>query len=614
MPYTLNPDGSVGGANGGAYDPTEAIKNLYGGNTPSWWPNQATEKPKVEKAAVTIDHQVPGGSTSFDLNPNKDGVPGQISGVDGSGPGTGGPNGNWVYAHYDDGTPVEQPPVTEPPKANEPPPTMVGPEQKPPQNRNDTYKPFNPNDLDPHDAVGNLSKINQGFAADKGSMSDWDYVNSNSFKQWAPLLKNQFSQINDPTELTKQWNAIHGQATGDGAYAGSSVDLADFIYNRLAQMGRAPVDNSGATTADANGMYAGPKAMSGDLQQTGRTPQLAALNQQYLHEYNQFIRGGGTEEQWNSSSRHAWYQNKLNDLENGITDTSLLNNELRDQSALGNKTNTDVINQRLLALGKPTADYAKTIGHSGATTQAQNLLRSMGLDPANYLDQINQELAGEDALFDPNDPMGYKNVYSGQNIVNSIKNKYTQSAQRGANTKFGAGFENRAVGDGQLDTSVEGAISKQVSLAQAALDNAHKRGELSDQGYEIAKQRLQDRITATRSKLKGQGASLITALRGKLTDVGNQARTAAAGAQLGDNFSLSPYEDMLNSVLTGGLSSLSGDLEGMINPDELGINDIMGYGKNSQGITNGTSDLMGALIDRDKKRAISNGLGSQGAF
>lgn len=263
---------------------------------------------------------------------------------------------------------------------------------------------------------------------------------------------------------------------------------------------------------------------------------------------------------------------------------------------------------------------ANIVGGRGKQLERANaLLKSYGLDPAAYQDQLNSYFDSKQAALYENTDDPYA-AFDPDDLISTITGQETsQRRQNYGNevaSKFGANYGNKIVSDSYLDPIIEEIIGEQQAGADTYLKRAADRGILNETGRTAA----QNKIAADRAKGSAQLASLAGGVIDKYQtqgdEVSGKAQQGASGYTLGSNFNIGDYEEQGTNIINSAAKNARGDLLNALGGenffDTSSLVNIGGAAQGATGLVDNT--LAAAVAERKKRDSVSRGLGSQGAF
>jgi hypothetical protein len=303
-----------------------------------------------------------------------------------------------------------------------------------------------------------------------------------------------------------------------------------------------------------------------------------------------------------------------------------LNQEISDRQA-SDKATSDA------AAAKKAADDAAALAtfqgnRDTAYNDARNaVLRQFtqqGIDPNQYLasdiDPALQRQLHSIKDLDPN-PSAAFSPDLGTTIINSLTSSKRTGASNQLNTLFSPTYSNTAVPDSLTGQYSGTLLDEQFNPLSAQLQNAQKRGTLTDAGYNAALAALTQKRSAAQSTINDLGTGIISKDRGAIDDYISKARSNANALNLSSNFDPNVYASGAKNLADTDISNFGGALRSAVSGTQFAsLSDLINAGGAVQGATNpnaanplGTPALNAAAVadqDPNKKR----GLGSTGSF
>ena len=256
----------------------------------------------------------------------------------------------------------------------------------------------------------------------------------------------------------------------------------------------------------------------------------------------------------------------------------------------------------------------------------QDAIRSFtnaGVDPQNYMaDYIAPELQRRLASVqdkDPNplatlDPAGLGDTIVGQ----------ATSARRGQltnalNSVFTPNYATNALSDTVAAPYETQILNEQFDPLMTSLDNARRRGQLTDVGYQGALDALNQKKSAAQSQIHSLGANILSQGRSSLNDLISGARSDINNAGLSSSVDPTSYWNQAASKAADLQSGFGGALRSAVGGTQFAdLTDLLNAGGARQGAVNASkaATTAGALTDvpmgEDETR--KRGLGNTGAF
>lgn len=287
-----------------------------------------------------------------------------------------------------------------------------------------------------------------------------------------------------------------------------------------------------------------------------------------------------------------------------------------DAKAAAEKAAADQLAAEAAAATKRQTDI--TSARDIADRTADDAVRDWGLDPTAW--EGKTDLALDDLLKSLGDSADPYTMLNGRNLADQVLNN-AQRAERNkftneANTKFGADYGNKLIGNNLLDDVVADILGEQQAEAQGFLDRGLARGIYNDTGYAAGQGKLGAQAQAGRSQLRTAADDVLQGYRSQADAVRDKAYGAAGGYTLGSTLNLDDYAGQGNAIRDRASEFGAGDLRSTIGGqnffDFSGLTNAAGM---AQGATNlRDSNIAAALAERKNKALSGRGLGSQGVF
>jgi hypothetical protein len=243
-----------------------------------------------------------------------------------------------------------------------------------------------------------------------------------------------------------------------------------------------------------------------------------------------------------------------------------------------------------------------------------------GVDPSLYASSdiepaIARATAGIPDL-DPNPGSAFSPTL-GQDIINQITTGKRGEALRGLNQTFTPTYATTALSSSLLDPQISGLLSEQFDPLQSQLENARKRGTLTDTGYNAALAALGQKRSGAEATVRNLGEGILAGERNDLSDYISGARSTASGLGIADTFDPGAYVSEAGRRVATDISGLPGALRNAVGGTQFAtLQDLMNAGGVVQGPTNApgtTTPTGGATLGQDILNR-RRGLGTQGAF
>lgn len=257
------------------------------------------------------------------------------------------------------------------------------------------------------------------------------------------------------------------------------------------------------------------------------------------------------------------------------------------------------------------------LAKQAALDKADLYLRSMGLDPAQYMPFIGAEF-DKAAASAPLQKDPYS-VFSDDITSNVVKAKQAEQYgqfNKGYENAFGEAADMAAAPSSLLDDAIAGILAEQRGGAAEQLERGKARGIYNDVGYSAGTSAIDAAMASGRSSLSSLGSGLIDTYRGRLDEIGDKAYAAASGSGFGPDFKLDPYIAQYQDYTNRIRDNAAGDLRGVLGGQNFfDLSNIRSAAGTAQGALNlRDTDVATALGERRRVNTQRRGLGSQGAF
>lgn len=244
--------------------------------------------------------------------------------------------------------------------------------------------------------------------------------------------------------------------------------------------------------------------------------------------------------------------------------------------------------------------------------------RTRGLNPNDYLAQINAALDAEQGSKSFGSPTGFS-ADIGESVLGDIRTGKVRELTGAVNKFAPEGFEQQAFGDTADDAILDAILNEQFGTASDAIMRAKERGNLNDAGFRYAMDNLNTQKAAGDSRLQSLGGGVLEGYRGQLGEIAERARTGASNWDFGDTFNPNTYGTQLAGRRRDLSGRLAGDIRNTVGGEQFfDINDLIAKGTVGQGAINtglgGTPTLLAAIEQRKKDEEATRGLGTQGSF
>lgn len=266
----------------------------------------------------------------------------------------------------------------------------------------------------------------------------------------------------------------------------------------------------------------------------------------------------------------------------------------------------------------------KNDAYNQAYQDAIRAFNSAGVNAADYVSsyikpELDRRYASVQDL-DPNpmatlDPEGL-----GATIVNQALSDRRGQTTNALNSVFTPNYANTALPDTIASPYETQILNEQFNPLVQSLQNAQKRGQLNDVGYQGAMDALNQKKSAAQSQIHSLGQNILSQDRSGLNDLISGARSDVNNMNLASNIDPSSYWNQASSKAADYTSGFGGALRTAVGNTQFGdLTDLLNAGGMRQGATNApmAATTTGALTgdtapaeDPTKKR----GLGNVGAF
>jgi len=252
----------------------------------------------------------------------------------------------------------------------------------------------------------------------------------------------------------------------------------------------------------------------------------------------------------------------------------------------------------------------------------EDAYRKQGVDPALYKTNIDAAMKTYTDRIkddDPNVASVYPTDLGGQIVNDSVATR-RNTATNSYNALFDPNYSKTALKDDLLTPHVEALLNEQFNPLSTQLENAKKRGTLTDVGYQGALDSLGARRTAGAATIRDLGSTILGNSRKSVDDYITEGRNAAGALNLSGSFDPQSYRTTADSMIKSSTDNLGGALRSSVGGTKFAdLTELLNAGGSVQGTTNptaanpmpgGSVGLGQTIIDDTKKRD----LGSVGAF
>jgi hypothetical protein len=254
-------------------------------------------------------------------------------------------------------------------------------------------------------------------------------------------------------------------------------------------------------------------------------------------------------------------------------------------------------------------------GLENVRSSAKRMVEGRGLNYADYEGDVEQAIAraNQNVSADEINPGKY---FTDDIITAALGRRRDDERTRYTNQvaqRYAPGFENQYFSDASDDPFIEQALGAQRNNAVGFLNRAKSRGQLDDTGFQAAMTRLGEMDTTARSTAQSLGSAVLQGNRTRLTDIANNAKSAAGQYELGQAFDPSTYDTRFNETLTGLQSRLPGDVLGALEGQKFyDTGDLILRAGSASGSTNPLAESPEALAAAEKRRNLPRGIGQGG--
>lgn len=253
----------------------------------------------------------------------------------------------------------------------------------------------------------------------------------------------------------------------------------------------------------------------------------------------------------------------------------------------------------------------KTQAYNDAMNQVLQTFKGQGLDPNQYMSYITPAMQqAQNSIPDLSTNIAsYFPTSMGQTILNQATGDYRTGLTNQLNQTFNPMYSTNAVPTSTMDPAIQSILSSQFDPLSAELQNAQKRGTLTDTGYQAALAKMNQDKAAAQSQLQTLGQNILTGDRSALDTMISGARSDIANANLGSNLDPSQYVGQAGQMAAQDVSGFQGALQSAAgNTTFADIQDLLNAGGSVQGANNPTAANPNAIAG-----AAGAGTGAIGA-
>ena len=287
-----------------------------------------------------------------------------------------------------------------------------------------------------------------------------------------------------------------------------------------------------------------------------------------------------------------------------------------DTKAASDKAASDALAAEAAAKAKHQTDIGSA--REIALRHGGDAIKQWGLDPSAYDSKLQMSI--DDILKGLGDTADPYTSLNGEDIATKLLNA-DQTAKRNqltqqANTQFGPNYGSKIIDSHLLDDTINDILGTQQGSAKQYLQRGQARGIYNDVGYNAGEKALTDQASAGKSQLGSIANSVLDKYRTKADTVRDHAYGAASGFTLGSPINLDDYVGQGNEVRQQAQDYGAGDLRSTVGGtnyfDFSGLTNAAGAAQGATNLRDGS--VASALAEREKQKAATRGLGSQGAF
>lgn len=255
-----------------------------------------------------------------------------------------------------------------------------------------------------------------------------------------------------------------------------------------------------------------------------------------------------------------------------------------------------------------------------AILRGRGLIEGMGLDVEQFLPLIEQEaqLVRRSVPHLDANPASY----FGQDLAQTVLDRERDMQRQGFVTDIRdfapLGFATAQFGDTSDDAILEAILLEQFTPANAQIQRAFDRGNLTQVGYNTALEQLDAQRTAGLARLQDVGGGVLTEGRNQLRDIVNLGLDRANTFELGQSFDPSSIQASLDAATTDFSNNLEGRIRSALGGEQLfNFEDIIARGGIAQGAQNpgaAAPAIADVLAARENERNQQRGIGNVGVF
>lgn len=202
---------------------------------------------------------------------------------------------------------------------------------------------------------------------------------------------------------------------------------------------------------------------------------------------------------------------------------------------------------------------------------------------------------------------------SGDTILNNEQTRRRGQYTNSLNSIFGDNYAETALPFTLDDDYIGNYINQAYATTADQLRQRQARGQLSDLGFNVGQNTLNQQREKATSTFQGLGEDVITGYRGDIDKIIDNAYKGASNYTLGQSYDPASYQSQAESRKNDLTTRLQGDLISTIGTtDPFDIGDVISKGAAASGPLNSMPDV----VARRSSNRVRNdrGLGSQGVF
>lgn len=256
----------------------------------------------------------------------------------------------------------------------------------------------------------------------------------------------------------------------------------------------------------------------------------------------------------------------------------------------------------------------------GALLRGRSLIEQRGLPFEEFEPLLSSEIQAvrqSVPFLDPN-----PSAFFAPDIADIVLNRARDQRRReytNALQGFAApGFARELLPNTADDAILDAILNEQFTPASDQILRAFQRGNLTQTGFNTARDQLQSQRETAQSRLQDVGGGVLTNFRNELRGIADTGYNRAGTFELGQVFDPESIRGDILSTADDLRSRLGGSVRGALGGEQLfNIEDLISRAGIAQGAQNpgaASPAVAEALANREKERAKPRGLGSQGVF